>query len=73
MLVAYDIGPVCHSVACLAALPTEGEVFSTKCWDGRIRADLIKSVTLCHDAQMMELYQAKSPLCPTILTSKPED
>ena len=37
------------------------------------RADLIKSVTLCHDAQVMGPYRVSSPLCLTVLAAESED
>ena len=40
----------------------EGEiaVFGAKRWDRRSRADLIESVTPCHDAQVVEPYRVRS-------------
>ena len=48
----------------------EGEVafFSAKRWDGRNRADLIESVTPCHDAQEVGPYRDSNPLRLTVLT-----
>ena len=44
----------------LCSAPNEGEgavaFFSAKRWDRRNRADLIKSATPCHDAQLVGLY-----------------
>ena len=53
----------------------EGEVavFSARRWDRRNRADLVKSTTPCHGAQVGRSYWALSPLRLTVLASKPED
>ena len=53
----------------------EGEVafFSAKRWDRRNRADLIKSATPCHDAQVVGPYQDSNPLRLTILAAMSED
>ena len=53
----------------------EGEVafFSAKHWDRRNRADLIESVTPCHDAQVVGPYRDSKPLRLTILAAMSED
>ena len=53
----------------------EGEVafFSAKSWDHRNRADLIESVTPCHDAQVVGLYRDSDPLRLTILAAVSQD
>ena len=53
----------------------EGEVvfFSAKRWDRRNGADLIESLTLCHDPQAVWPYQDSNPLCLTILAAMSED
>ena len=53
----------------------EGEVafFSAKRWDRRNRADLMESVTPCHDAQVAGLYRDSNPFHLTVLASKSED
>ena len=47
--------------------------FSAKCWDRRNRADLIESVTPCHDAQVVGPYRDSNPLRLTILAAMSED
>ena len=53
----------------------EGEVaaFSAKRWDRRNRADLIESMTPCHDAQVVGSYRGSNPFHLTVLTPKSED
>ena len=53
----------------------EGEVafFSAKRWDRRNRADLIDSVTLCHDARVVGPYRDSIPLRLTVLAAMSED
>ena len=51
----------------------EAVVFSTKRGDHRNRADLIESVTPCHDAQVVGPYRGANPHRLTVLTSMSED
>ena len=53
----------------------EGEVavFSVKRWDHRNRADLIESVTPCHDTQVVGPYWISNSFHLTVLTSVSED
>ena len=53
----------------------EGEVafFGAKHWDCRNRADLIESVTPCHDSEVVGLYRDSNPLHLTILAVMSED
>ena len=48
-------------------------VFSAKCQDCRNRAELIESMTPCHDAQMVGSFQVWSPHHLTILAAKSEN
>ena len=59
----------------LLCLFTEGEVafFSAMRWDRRIGADLIESVTPCHDAQKVGSFRVSSPLPLIVLAAKTED
>ena len=58
-----------------AAGEGEGNVafFSANCWDRRNRADLIESVTPCHDAQVVGPYRDSNPLRLTVLAAMSED
>ena len=49
----------------------EGEVsfFNAKHWDRRNRADLIESVTPCHDARVVGPYRDSNPLHLTVLAA----
>ena len=47
--------------------------FSAKRWDRRNRADLIESVTPCHDAPVVGFYPDSNPLRLTILAAMSED
>ena len=52
----------------------EGEVafFSAKRWDRRNTADLIESVTPCHDAQVVGSYRDSNALRLTVLAAMSE-
>ena len=54
-------------------LQGEGVVFSARCCDRRNRADLMKSRTQCHDAQVVGPYQVSNPFSLAVLTSRSED
>ena len=53
----------------------EGEVafLSAKRQDPRNKTNLMKFVTLCHDAQLVWFYQVSNPPCLTVLAAKSED
>ena len=61
--------------ALICILPVEGEgpTFRAKRWDGGNRADLIESVTPCHDTQAVRPYQDLNQLRLTILAAILED
>ena len=56
-------------------LKSESEVvaFSAKCWDRRIRADIIEPMTPWHHAQVVEPCGVANLLCLIIVTSKSKD
>ena len=47
--------------------------FSARRWDRKNRADVIKSATPCHDAQVVGSYRGSNPLRLTVLAAKSED